>query len=189
VLSGLPRDGRGFTLIEMMIAVTLVGVLLGMGIPAVRVWLLNAQIKSAADGLHNGLQLARVEAVRRNTNVRFRLDGNSGWTVGCETPRGDSDSDGLLDCPGTIQSRPSSETARVIQTITPSDARMVTFGPLGRVIANADDTPAISRLDVTVSDDDLEPEERRDMRVLVAGGSVRLCNPNVTIAGDPRSCP
>lgn len=173
----------------MMIAVTLVGVLLGMAIPAVQVWLLNAQIKSSADGLHNGLQLARAEAVRRNTNVRFRLNGSSGWTVGCEAPRGDSDSDGLLDCPGAIQSRPSGETARVILTITPADALMVTFGPLGRVIANDDSSPAITRLDVTVSDDDLDPEERRDLRVLVAGGSVRLCNPNITVAGDPRGCP
>lgn len=182
-------EASGFTLIELMITIALLGVLLGMGVPALRDWITNTQINTAAEAINNGLQLARSEAVRRNTNVHFTLGTNSAWIVGCQTVQNDNDGDGVDDCPGIIQTRLAAETTQVIVNVTPAGAGMVTFGPLGRVTTNADTSQPITQLDVTVPDNVIDPAVRRDMRVLVGGGSVRLCKPSLTLSSDPRACP
>src|SRR5260221_13335306 len=64
---------RGFTIIEVMITLAVIGVLLGLGAPGFIEWLQNQQIRAAAEATLNGLQVARGEAVRRNTPVRFQL--------------------------------------------------------------------------------------------------------------------
>ena len=73
----VPPIPRGFSLIEMMIAVVIVGLLLMAGVPAYTTWIQNLQIRTGAEAILNGMQLARAEAVRRNTNVRFVLDRKS----------------------------------------------------------------------------------------------------------------
>ena len=64
---------RGFTIIEVMISLVVIGVLLALGAPGFIEWLQNQQIRAAAEATLNGLQVARGEAVRRNTPVRFQL--------------------------------------------------------------------------------------------------------------------
>ncbi|HAC90545.1 MAG TPA: prepilin-type cleavage/methylation domain-containing protein [Planctomycetaceae bacterium] len=172
-----------------MISIALVGVLLTIGIPALRNWILNTQIKTAAESINNGLQLARGEAVRRNTNVQFTLGVGSSWNVGCVTAQGDDDGDGVDDCPATIQSRASGETASAVVSVTPGGATMVTFNGLGRVATNIDASAPITEIEIDIADSVMDPAESRELRVMVAGGSVRMCDPSATRAGDPRICP
>lgn len=63
----------GFSLVELMIGVTIVGILFIMGVPSFKSWIQNTQIRTATEAIQNGLELARAEAVRRNTQVRFQL--------------------------------------------------------------------------------------------------------------------
>ena len=56
---------RGFTIIEMVIAVTLAAFLLAAVAPSVSTWMRNTRIRTAAEAISNGLQQARNEAVRR----------------------------------------------------------------------------------------------------------------------------
>ncbi len=63
----------GFTLIELLVGITIVGILFIMGVPSFKSWIQNAQIHTATEAIQNGLELARAEAVRRNTLVRFQL--------------------------------------------------------------------------------------------------------------------
>lgn len=72
MLNSIHRDA-GFSLIELLIGVTIAGILLVMGIPSFKSWLQNTEIRTAAESIQNGLELARAEAVRRNTQVRFQL--------------------------------------------------------------------------------------------------------------------
>jgi len=48
-------------------------VLISLGAPGFAEWLQNQQIRAAAEATLNGLQVARGEAVRSNTPVRFQL--------------------------------------------------------------------------------------------------------------------
>src|SRR5262245_27505039 len=64
---------HGFTLIEMMITLAVFAILIMVGLPSLTTWLQNSQIRTAAETMQMGLQLARAEALRRNQLVRFQL--------------------------------------------------------------------------------------------------------------------
>ena len=179
----------GFTLVELIITVVILGILLGIAVPNFIAMIMNMQIKTATEALNNGLQLARAEAVRRNNNVRFVFGTSSGWTVGCETVVADTNADGVDDCPAVIQSRSSGEgSSSATVAVTPAGAATVTFNGLGRVTANSDASSSITQIDVDVSSDRLSSNQSRDLRLLISGGSIRMCDPNISTVGNPRKC-
>lgn len=61
------------TLIELMIGVAILAFLMMSGAPAFSDWIRNTQIRTTAESILNGLQLARTEAARYNTTARFQL--------------------------------------------------------------------------------------------------------------------
>ncbi|MBK7423660.1 MAG: GspH/FimT family pseudopilin [Propionivibrio sp.] len=68
-------------MIELLIGVAVLGILLALGASSFRVWIGNMRIRTTAEAIQNGLQLARGEAVRRNALVRFQLVND--LTAGC----------------------------------------------------------------------------------------------------------
>lgn len=72
----------GFSLIELMIAIAIMGILLSIGIPAFSGMLNNSKLRAAAQSFLAGVQLARSEAVRRNANVDFLLTNDDYTVVG-----------------------------------------------------------------------------------------------------------
>lgn len=64
---------RGFTLIELMVTITIFAILLMLGIPSFSGLLQNHKLTSAARSYTAGLQIARTEAIRLNTPVEFVL--------------------------------------------------------------------------------------------------------------------
>lgn len=189
---------RGLTLIEFAIGLVIIGILFAMGIPAFTGWMQNSQIRTSAESVLNGLQLARSEAVRRNAQVRFDLTDASGsvaWTVGCVNV---TDS-----CPAVIQSRGASEAGDKARAGTDTTAipypipsgqfdtalaagaglpAGITFDGMGRTPA-ANAGTDIVRIDVT----NVANANARRMVVFVgAGGQVRMCDPALT--DNPQGC-
>jgi type IV fimbrial biogenesis protein FimT len=92
------KAGRGFSLVELIVGMAILGVLLAIAMPAFSNWLRNARVRTAAESVQNGLQLARAEAVRRNTTVAFssshhrrqlRADtAGPNWVVSLDSPSG-----------------------------------------------------------------------------------------------------
>jgi type IV fimbrial biogenesis protein FimT len=74
------KRARGFTLIEILLVLMIVGVLAMSALPSMRLHLANADIRAVAEETRSGIELARTEAIRRNSTVRFDFNGN-GWTV------------------------------------------------------------------------------------------------------------
>lgn len=60
---------RGFTIIELMIAIGLIGILLAVALPQAVKWRGNARLKSAARDLYSNFQKAKLEAIKRNVPV------------------------------------------------------------------------------------------------------------------------
>src|SRR5476649_665217 len=61
---------RGFTLIELMVTVALVGILLAAVIPNMRTFLRNDQLSGGVNDILHSIQVARTEAIKRqNGNV------------------------------------------------------------------------------------------------------------------------
>ncbi len=196
----LTRRQQGVTLIELMVGIAILAGLLAMGIPAFTSWIQDTQNRTAAESILNGLQTARAEAVRRNTVIRFSLtdsDGKVSWTVGCPTA--------TADCPASIQSRSAAESGNLAK-VTVSSAAIPVPAPAGyftALISSPGELPAevnfdglgrvftppagalFNRADVTST---ANANARRYVVVVSSGGQIRMCDPKMSFATDPRGC-
>lgn len=70
----------GFTLIEMITVVAIIGIMLGLATPAFNNWRTNAILNSAAYEIFGSFLTARSEAVKRNTAVYLNFT-DTGWQL------------------------------------------------------------------------------------------------------------
>ena len=73
---------RGFTLIELMVTLTVAAIMLGVGIPSFKSFIASQKVKSAAYDLTTSLMIARSEALKRNASVTVAPDTADTWTAG-----------------------------------------------------------------------------------------------------------
>lgn len=181
---------RGFTLIEVMITLAVIGILAALGLPSFFAWIQNQKIRTASEAVINGVQLARAEAISRNLSggVQFILVAATGdWTVNTVP----ASAKPLHVRPGGEGTVNASYNVALAGGATPSTTPAVTFGPLGSVIPNPDGSAAIAQIDIS------NPmigtaDGARPLRVIVApSGNVVMCDPGLTVTnpGDPRACP
>lgn len=84
LLSRYGRRERGFTTIELLVAITIASILLGVGIPSYQNFIATQRVKTAVSDLNYTLMYARSEAIKRNAEVVVAPTGNcwqDGWTV------------------------------------------------------------------------------------------------------------
>jgi type IV fimbrial biogenesis protein FimT len=171
------RRQSGVTIIELLIAVTLLSLLVGIGVPTFRSWIQNSQVRTGADALLNGVQLARAEAIRRNKPVEFILRDGADWSVVLVNPR------------TTLQERQGREGSKnAVFNVTPAGADRITFNPIGAPSSsNQDGSFPIQEIDITGSQ---TVSGLRPLRIVISvSGSVRLCDPDSNLpAGDSRRC-
>lgn len=175
----LRHTQRGFTLIELMIAITILGIVLALALPSYKAFIQNTRLRNAAESIQNGLQVARSEAVKHNAQVRFSLGAGSSWTVGCVVP--------TADCPASIQQRATEEgsSAAIIVTPTPAAKTEVVFNSFGAVVPTA---ATFTQVDVDVDTAVLSAADSRELRITIGtGGNSRMCDPNLS-SPDPRAC-
>jgi type IV fimbrial biogenesis protein FimT len=183
----------GFSIIELSVALTIAGVLLALGAPAMSGYLQNARLGTAAQGIYGALQTARAEAVKRNQDVEFVLTSSA---LELTTP--DSVA---LDANGrswVVRQRPSASAPYTLieqkaagqdlgGVAVAADAPQVVFSSLGSsraggLIRIALTNPLLGTCAPT------GPVRCWNVEV-AAGGQVRLCNPDASLAaGDTRRC-
>lgn len=189
------RAQRGFSLIELSIAITIIAILVMLGMPSFSEYMANAKLGATAQSFFSGLNVARSEAIRRNGTVEFAMT-NTPLAPGIENTL-------LPDVTGknwVVRTRPSavalydsppidSKTALEGGGTTPrvtvnSTTSIVTFDGLGTATSGVatisiDNPPAglcapagpVRCWDVLVS----------------AGGQVHLCDRAAPV-GDSRAC-
>jgi len=66
----------GFTIVELVMAIAIMGIAVSVAIPGFSRWLPDYRLKSAATDLYTNLQLAKMRAVRDNSEwaIQFRTD-------------------------------------------------------------------------------------------------------------------
>jgi type IV fimbrial biogenesis protein FimT len=201
-LASFARAHRGFSMIELVVAMAILVTLMAAVMPEVSTWVKGLKVRSAAESLRNGAELARMEALKRNSRVTLwmvadgsaKVPGNTcelasnsaAWVVSVVDPTGACAAGAsMVASPQLVQRSSATENASGLTVSALSlgggGANHVTFNGLGQVVVDAG---TISVVDVVAT-----AGGTRRLRVVVeTGGAIRMCDRDVA-AGDPRICP
>lgn len=72
---------NGFTLIELMITLVILGLLLTGTLNMASSYISNVKLRSIADDIRVGLLTAKAEAIKRNTVIEFTPYTTGGWKL------------------------------------------------------------------------------------------------------------
>ena len=64
----------GFSLAELMITMSVVAILAGIGAPNISYWMENYRLKAAARELYSEIQLAKIKAIKEHKTYKILLD-------------------------------------------------------------------------------------------------------------------
>lgn len=73
---------RGFTLVELLVTMSLAGILAYTAIPSLTVFKRNAELTSATNALVGSIAAARSEAMKRGLNAMIVPSSNNDWAGG-----------------------------------------------------------------------------------------------------------
>lgn len=204
---------RGFSLIELMVTLTVFGILTMAAIPSISEWLRNTRLRGQSESVLSGLQQARNEAVRRNRQVTFWLvnlptptqltstctlaSSANGWVVSIDSPAGGCNAaPSLTVSPMIVRAQVAADGgagvgingSRLAADGTSAAATSITFDGLGRVVSTfADANRLLNRVNVAYA---TAQTTDRPMQIDIdASGGARLCDTSITDTSDARACP
>lgn len=133
------RLSAGFTLLEMMLVITVAAVIMGLAIPNMRMFIWNNRMTAAANDMVVAVTAARSEAIKSRAQTLMCLssnptattpscDGNGtqGWIVFV-----DRDSDATVDSNEEVTLRHGSLPSALSVRLVPSNAKYVAFAASG----------------------------------------------------------
>jgi type IV fimbrial biogenesis protein FimT len=198
----------GFTLLESMIGVAIVGIALAIGVPMISNWVKASKIQGASEFYAEGFRMARGEAVKHKSSSRITLTANTNtgqmdWQIDIcfTTPTNVCDNDsGAWSTTTTVATGdPEGPTGfksvlrtadalppagLMVETIEPIGANQIYYTSLGWVDTTIN--PRISRL--VMSPPAGSTTFLKNAVAVTLSGMANKCNPEVT-PSDSRSCP
>ena len=215
--TGTVQPGRpvaaGFSLLELMIAIAIFGILIVLGMPSLSAWVAGAKVNSMADFYLDGLRLARNGALQKSGASRFVLtlnaNGQYDWEVDwcfpttarpCDTGGNTRWSKTTIAASGDINaanpsfsvfrsasSQPSTST--VSATLTPVNALTIYYNAQGWVNTSVQPFLRQLRFDAAASfnPDPVTPNVRPVAIAINLSGMAERCDP-MAAAADSRAC-
>nr|WP_233176898.1 GspH/FimT family pseudopilin [Ralstonia sp. ASV6] len=194
----------GFTLIELLVTISVFAFLMLLAAPSFTSWLQDAQVRTAAESLGNGLRVAQAEAARRHRQVAVVL------TNGAPAPGATAQANGKN---WLVMVIPNPAAGELYTNSNFMATAMVQSGALGAVAPNAQITgqaavcfSSLGRLTtlndgtynctipptgtVTYAVTNSRFATARALNVTVGlGGSIRVCDPSKSLSqGSPDAC-
>ena len=188
---------RGMSIIEAVVALGIVALVMGFAAPAAQVWIQNANLRNAAESLLNGMQTARLEALKQNKIIAFEVkDPNTAaWHVCPFDPVANTCQASAAD----LAAKPAGEGSPNVQiglettfttTATPiapgtNVPSLVAFDSFGRIAP----TSPVNIAHIDVRNTKLSTADERRLSILVtASGQIRMCDPQLPKATNPQGC-
>lgn len=204
----LNRIHSGFSLVELIVGMAILAMLMALGLPQYATFISNARLRTTAEGINNGLNLARAEAVKRNSRVELVFTDDdpieplvntvtasttgSNWVVRAWVPATNS-YDFIEGKSGAEGSGKSDVTGVAGVTVTPvtlgvfdGTIAFTGFGALNsaQAISFQVTYPTAGACDTVATQGPM-----RCLNVNVSpGGQIRICDPKITAAKDTRAC-
>jgi type IV fimbrial biogenesis protein FimT len=193
------RDERGFTIVEVLIAIAIVAMLLLFAAPSAATWIQNTRLRNAAESVVTCLTTARLEAIKRNTFVSCQMTdaASSAWTVClydpinniCQTGTSavlvtrSSAEDNATTGLGVDTSLSASTTALAVGANMPGSSTFDSFGRLASTAPN-------NAMRVDIRNPSITPatDERRLVVYVTLGGQIHMCDPKLSKATNPMGC-
>lgn len=124
------RQSAGFTVVELMITVVMVGILLAAAVPSYRGIIQNNRLTTQANTFVSSLQYARSEAIKRRGTVSLRPVDPANWALGWGIW---ADTRNLIDLnkDGDFADPGEQEAERLLRTIDAFEGEHTLAGPAG----------------------------------------------------------
>ncbi|MNF87328.1 hypothetical protein D3C84_697930 [compost metagenome] len=86
---------KGFTLVELMVALVVLAILIGVAVPSYQNIIASQRLRAAVSDLHSALVFARSEAIKRNRTITLGPSEDD-WGLGWKVPSPVSGQDDIL---------------------------------------------------------------------------------------------
>lgn len=175
---------RGFTLIELMVVLILLGVMLTLAAPSFMTFQRNAELTSASNSFVAALSAARAEAMKRQLRTFVvPLSGTnwaSGWRVFVDTDSNVVSGSISAGTGDTIVS----EQAALPATVGITSSSFPVDGTAAYVMFNG--SGSMTNIDRTFSDRSIVLTNGTESRRIIANpaGRLRVCKPSETGCGE-----
>ena len=133
---------RGFSLIELVVAIAIMGILFSLGLPVLSSYTGNIKLRAAADSFLAGVHLARGEAIRLNRSVEIILTNSApaadSGPAGSDYPAmAEEANDNLGTLVATGKEAANEATAKASSSLDPSYNWLIRTLPLAGGVCGA----------------------------------------------------
>lgn len=193
-----PNPPHGFTLIEMLIVITIVGILMALGASSYQDWINNSRVRSAATSISQGIQLARATAIKNNTRASFDFTGTiagttttADWAVCRNTVNANAGNRPCLAADIVEQYAATGRASQVLVTLTTGPS-CLEFNGLGRRSNTARCSSADTKIDISFPAAGTCQTAGGKIRCLQitsnGNGTTRMCDPALVKTSNPAGC-
>lgn len=152
-------SASGFSLIELMVVLTVAAILLTIGVPSFSALIENQRMTTTVNNLFAAVNLTRAEALQRGARVDLApLDGESwenGWAVFVDADGDQVPDFGVGEDEIIYSSGPVDERITIQGDFTDDDKPYIAYNGTGRTRTNANSQqPQVGSFSFTMGDDD-----------------------------------